>query len=43
MAYFMSKYPKLYVNLDLAHPMTNVTFLIPDSHVLTQLHSYFGE
>lgn len=43
MSFFMSKYPELYVNLDLAHPMTNVTFLIPDAHVLSRLHAYFGE
>ncbi|KAL6767798.1 hypothetical protein ACKKBF_B36660 [Auxenochlorella protothecoides x Auxenochlorella symbiontica] len=41
MSFFMSKYPELYVNLDLAHPMTNVTFLIPDAHVLSRLHAYF--
>ncbi|KAL6766593.1 hypothetical protein ACKKBG_A36650 [Auxenochlorella protothecoides x Auxenochlorella symbiontica] len=43
MSFFTGKYPGLYVNLDLAQPSTNVTFFIPDAHVLAQLQGAFEE
>ncbi|KAL6767797.1 hypothetical protein ACKKBF_B36655 [Auxenochlorella protothecoides x Auxenochlorella symbiontica] len=42
-SFMTGRFPKLYLNRDLAQPTTNVTFLVPDADILSQILAAFEE